>query len=126
MLQTYQVLDLPSDVLPYLKYDSSVQYTTSVPLPLIRTGIISSGSSAQTAWPVEDALRRIQADTWISAYLSRWALMEIEQEAQQREIHQRLVAKGLVTPGRQSFRLISPPLTLEGKPLSQCLAEVRG
>jgi hypothetical protein len=72
---------------------------------------------------VKETLQQAAAQTGLSFRVSH--LPAADQDAQQREIHQRLVAKRLITPARKTLRLVSPPLELEGKPLSQCLAEVR-
>ena len=73
---------------------------------------------------VKETLQQATAETGISFHVAH--LPATKEDAQQRDIHQRLVAKRLITPARRTLRLASPPLELEGKPLSECLAEVRG
>ncbi len=47
--------------------------------------------------------------------------MKAENKMSQRDIHQLMIVKGLITPARKRFQVSSPPLKLEGKPLSQYL-----
>ena len=46
-------------------------------------------------------------------------------EANQGRIHCQLVAQGLITPAHRPLRLLSRPVQLEGKPLSQYVSEGR-
>lgn len=124
MLEPRAAQELPSELLSSSTRELAAPYAVSARLPLLWTGIPSrAGSSAQTAWPVERALQRIQAEGAISVYLSDPGA---EKEAQQRSIHAHLAAQGLITPARQGPRVVSAPLSLGGKALSECLSEVRG
>jgi hypothetical protein len=57
---------------------------------------------------------------------SRLQIMVSKESRQQQAIRRRLAAKRLISAARRPLRLVSPPLELAGKPLSECLTEVRG